>query len=248
MAEPYSLTKLINNSWYLSGIVARNAETVSGTQLQDGLDLLNQLISTKSIDVGKIPFFKKYNFTGVIGQEDYFIPGLLLAETLTYFVEPQEASENQLRYPMRYEPRKTYFGSARANNIPSLPALWHLERSLNGSIISVYYQPAKEYQFELYGKFALSQFDKNSLNVDLNLFFEQYYIIYLNYGLAELFCNFYCTKFPEGSKIKLIEYERIVNQLSPFDLSQIRISQFRRPIGPNYAQANFHDGWTPVGF
>ena len=44
---PYLAQTLITRSWYLSGIVARGAQTVTGDQITDGLMMLNALLDFK---------------------------------------------------------------------------------------------------------------------------------------------------------------------------------------------------------
>jgi len=110
----YSALTLITRAWYLSGIVARNLETVSGDQITDGLFLLNVLLDFKASDIRLIPYFTRYAGTFVIGQEKYNIPGLFHIETMTFNL-------GDVRYPMQSMTRDNYFGLGRVNNINSLP-------------------------------------------------------------------------------------------------------------------------------
>ena len=64
----YTAAELVNRAWYLSGIVGRNLETVSGQQATDGLFLLNTLLSFKATDLRLIPYYKRYQFSMVAGQ------------------------------------------------------------------------------------------------------------------------------------------------------------------------------------
>ena len=154
----YSVTQLITNAYYASGIVSREFETVSGSQVNDGLQFLNDILADKTIEKDMIPYFTKYEFFGVAGQEQYFIPNLEQLETLTFFI-------NNVRYQMREIDRKSYFGSSRANNINSLPFNWHLERCLGGANIYLYFFPQTNYPIEAWGSFRLSSV---VLNQDLN--------------------------------------------------------------------------------
>lgn len=153
----YTVTKLINDSYYASGIVSRDFETVSGSQLNDGFDFLNDILADKTIEKDMIPYYLKYNFFAQAGVEKYFIPNLEEAETLTFFI-------NSVRYQMCPTEMHQYFGSSRAVNITSLPFSWHLERCVGGAYIYMYFLPDTNYPIELWGQFRLAEV---TLNQDL---------------------------------------------------------------------------------
>ena len=52
----YTVTELITKAWTLSGIVAAQAETVSGDQLKDGLDHLNDFLALQNANSRMIPY------------------------------------------------------------------------------------------------------------------------------------------------------------------------------------------------
>ncbi len=155
---PYSVIQLITNAYYASGIVSREFETVSGSQVNDGLQFLNDILADKAIEKDMIPYFTKYEFFAVAGQEEYYIPNLEKLETLVFFI-------NNVRYQMREIDRRVYFGSSRADNINSLPFNWHLERCLGGAKIYMYFFPQTNYPIEAWGIFRLTSV---VLNQDLN--------------------------------------------------------------------------------
>jgi hypothetical protein len=154
----YTVTQLITRAYSAAGIVSQGFETLSGEQLQIGLDILNDIIADKTIEKDMIPYFTKYEFFGVAGQEAYYIPNLEQLETLTFFI-------NNVRYQMRNIDRKVYFGTSRANNINSLPYNWHLERCFGGANIYLYFFPQTNYPIEAWGTFRLTSV---ALNQDLN--------------------------------------------------------------------------------
>lgn len=110
----YTVTKLITNAYNMSGIVSRGFETAEGEQIDDGLDSLNDILGDKSVDTGLVPYFKKFEFPGVVGQEQYVINNLSEVSTLVFFL-------SNVRYRMFDIGRDDYFGSPRAENIQSLP-------------------------------------------------------------------------------------------------------------------------------
>ncbi len=153
----YTVIKLVTNAYYASGIVSREFETVSGSQMNDGLVFLNDILSDKTIEKDMIPYFQKYSFPAVAGREEYFIPNLEQLETLVFFI-------NNVRYQMREIDRKVYFGSSRANNINSLPFNWHLERCTGGAKLYLYFFPQTNYPIEAWGQFRLANV---AINQDL---------------------------------------------------------------------------------
>jgi hypothetical protein len=231
----YTVTHLITQAYYLSGIVARELQEATGKQLSDGLELLNALLAVKSIDGSKINYYTKYNFNAVVGQEIYFIPNLIDLETFTFFL-------NSIRYSMVKEYRKVYLGSPRANNITSLPFNWHHERVLNGSNLYVYFFPDQQYPMEIYGKFSLTQV---ALNQDLLLILDNFYIEYLRYELANYICGLYNIQFSAQNAAILGAYENQMKDIDPIDFSQIKMSYLRKKAGFSYADVNLGRGWRP---
>ena len=53
----YTARMLITRAYYLSQIVSRQLQEVSGEQIEDGLFLLNALLQFKSTDLREIPYF-----------------------------------------------------------------------------------------------------------------------------------------------------------------------------------------------
>ena len=58
----YPCSQLISRAWNLSGVVAREFETVSGQEGSDGLWLLNELLAEKSYDLKLIPYWGRIEF------------------------------------------------------------------------------------------------------------------------------------------------------------------------------------------
>lgn len=231
----YSALTLITRAWYLSGIVARNIETVSGDQVTDGLFLLNVLLDFKASDVRLIPYFTRYAGTFVVGQEMYFIENLFDIETMTFNI-------GTVRYPMNKTTRDVYFGNGRVDNIRSLPFQYHLERRLNGSNVFVYFLPDQAYTFNLIGKFALTDV---TLMQDMSLVYDQFYLEYLRYALAQFFCNEYNIAFaPEKEKMLRI-YEKKLTDVSPPDLTLQKLNFLNENTTINWAFVNISKGWTP---
>jgi|15BtaG_2_1085339.scaffolds.fasta_scaffold00113_27 hypothetical protein len=230
----YNATKLATEAFYLTGIVSRDFETVSGSQIEDGIELLNDILGLKSVAKRLIPFYQEYTLTAIKGQEAYDIPGLVDVETITFNID-------NVRYSMTKEHRVHYFGSPRADNIESLPMSWHLERQLDGSKLYLYFLPDDTYPIKIWGKFALSSVTNFT---DLSLTYERNYIVYLKYQLAAFICDRFNTECP-SHVLKVLEgFSEEFKDISPIDLRLQKLSYFPGNDVVNYAQVNLGKGWT----
>ena len=233
---PTTARQLITKSFYLSGVVSRDLQVLEGSQLLDGLDLLNAILSFKTVDNRKIPYFVDYNFNTVPGVEKYFIPGLVSCETLTYLI-------NEVRYAMRSLERVEYFEYFRVQNVNSLPSVYHIERCLGGANLFMYFLPNAIYPFTMYGKFSLQEVDEDT---DLELSFDKFFIEYMRYLLASYICEFYEIDVPASVFRRLSEYEDQIKDTSPIDFSMKKLSTLQTYGGPDiYAIANLGNGWGP---
>jgi len=232
----YTARKLITEAYYLSGIVARSLQTVSGQQIADGLDMLNKLLSGTNYDERFIPYYNEYVLSGIPGQEKYFIPNLVLAETFTFNI-------GDVRYPSVSVARKQYFGTARLDNIPSLPFTWHLERTLHGSDVYLYFEPAGAYVLKIWGKFSFSD---TTIDSDLSGITELYYINYLEHELALYITNFFLLNLPEQTGSTLEQLRQKIRDVSPPDLTSIKRDRFGGSPALNYGDINIGKGFRPV--
>jgi hypothetical protein len=230
----YLAQELVARSWYLSGIVARNLETVSGDQLSDGLQMLNNVLSFKSTDLHLIPYFKQYELNLIPAQEIYFVPNLLAVETMTFNIGP-------VRYSMNPIGRSEYFGSSRVDNIQSLPGTYHTERLLDGSNVYVYFLPNQIYPAKIWGKFGLTNVIAST---DLDIVYDPFYSEYLRYALAEYICNEYNIDLQPGAARMLAKITKKLTSVDPADLSMRKASTLQEGTALNYAQANLGHGWT----
>lgn len=231
----YTALTLITRSYYLSQIVARNLETVTGDQITDGLFLLNALLTYKSTDIRLIPYFQRDTFNTVVGQEEYFIDNLLYVDSLTFNI-------GDVRYSLEETTRKEYFSGPRVDNIQSLPYCYRVERELGGSRIFLYFEPQSIYVMKLSGKFGLTEV---TLPEDLSLTYDEYYIEYLRYALAAEICEYYGATFPDQSKMKLAAMEKKLMEVSPPDLSIQKRGYFGRQFGWGWQEINLYKGFLP---
>jgi hypothetical protein len=230
----YSAQKLINKAFFLSGIVSRSLQTVSGEQISDGLEALNFIISTKAYQKAFIPYYTEYVLSAVIGQEKYNIPNLVEADTLTFYI-------GQVRFASHNVGRNAYFGNSRVDNINSLPFTWHAERVKGGTDMYLYFNPADTYTIKIWGKFAFSDV---ALNTDLLTVYDEYYINYLKHELASYLCNEYGIPLQPQVASMLEQIRQKIRQPSPMDLTTKRRSRFLSKNLLNWGQVNIGRGWT----
>lgn len=231
----YTVTDLITKSFYLSQVISRELQQISGQQLSDGLTWLNALLSLKSVDTRLIPYYQQFEFTAVIGQEEYFVPNLVSPETLTFNIGP-------VRYSTQPTSRRAYFGSGRIDNITSLPFNWHFERVQGGSNIYLYFIPDMQYPIKIWGKFA---FTNVTLNQDLSQTYDEYYIDYLRYRLAKRICSEYAIPMQPQALEELTELEDSMHDISPPDLTMVKLSYLHVEPGINWGDINVGRGWRP---
>ncbi len=230
----YTALELINRAYNLSRVVSRGLQSVNGVQQETGLFLLNAILVTKGTNTRLIPYFSKYNGTFIAGTPDYFIQNLYGVETMVFFIDT-------IRYPMSDASRKEFYGSARAENVDSLPYQYRVEREEGGANISVYYVPIANYPFQIWGKFGLTNV---SINQDLSLTYDGFYIEYLRYALAEYICDDSGVSFNPQSAARLKQIEHMLMDVSPPDMRIYKSSTLSGTPIFNYAQANIGKGWT----
>lgn len=230
----YPVIQLINRAYNLSRLISRGLQNVTGPQQEVGLYLLNAILDTKGTNTRLIPYFQSYNSVFIPGTDIYYIPNLYQIETMTFFIGP-------VRYPMDKAQRIEFFGSARVTNILSLPYQYHLERAEGGSNVNVYFAPIDAYPFQIFGKFGLTDV---TINTDLSQFYDNFYIEYLRYALADYICEDSGVSFNPQSAARLLQLEKMLMDVSPPDLRVYKKSTLAGNNIFNYAQANIGRGYT----
>jgi len=233
----YITNELISNAYYISNIVSREFETITGQQASDGLSILNDIIADKTANSSMIPYSDEYTFNAVAGTSEYFVPDLIYAETLTFFID-------SIRYETRNQQRKDFFGSFRATDIQSLPFNWHAERKLSGTNIYLYFVPDTTYPVEIWGSFSLSSVTQFQ---DLSLTLDRYYINFLKFELAVRLCTEYGYTVPPNVQRQLEEYYRWINaSTNTVDLKMQKLSGLSGGAAINYGLVNLSGGWLPL--
>jgi|ERR1700685_38575 len=238
----YTVTQLINRAYYLSQVVSRQLQTVSGDQFTDGLYLLNALLDVKGSDLRLIPYFTFGEFFTYINETTgewewkYFIPNMISLETLTFNL-------GNVVFPMQRISRIDFFGSGRIEHVNSLPFSYHTERVLGGMEIYMYFSPGQVLPIKYTGKFGLMDV---TATTDLSLTYDLYYIEYLRYALAEYICSEWAINMPEQAAMKFKEIRKKLMDISPADL-KINKSSTLQTNQPSitWAFVGLGNGWLP---
>lgn len=227
--------ELITRAYYLSQVVSREFQTVSGSEVSDGLYMLNALLDVKGSDLRLIPYFTRDSFTTTAGTEEYFIDNLLQTDSMTYNL-------NTVRFPLQQLSREEYFMMPRVNNLQSLMNYYRVERELGGARIFFYPLPDSAYTVEYSGKFGLTDV---TLTTDLETIYDKFYIEYLRYALAEYICADFGTTFPDQAAQKYREIRKKLMDVSPIDLTIRKGNYFSDGHGIDWQAVNLWKGYFP---
>lgn len=228
-------TQLVTQSYYLSDVVSRELETVTGSQLSDGIEMLNEILDEKSASGHEIPFNQSINFTGVPGQEEYFIENLIDITSITFV-------NQNVRYSMRWYSHDKYHGSTRILNINTFPGIYTFNRVPGGCNVYIYFNPDLPYQFEIWGKFS---FVNVNATTDLSIALPNFFISYLKYALASRICQYFNIEFAPQKLAVLNKKEKTIFEPEPEDLSIKLDSKFNNNRVLDYAAINIYRGIWP---
>ena len=249
---PYTAEQLIVRSLFLSGIVARNLQYPTGDQINDGLQILNSLLDFKQIETDLIPYWQYIELACVPHQEVYYLPYVAAMESCTFNLDV-------VRYPMSAISRTNYFGSARVDNIYTLPFSYNYDRALGGGNLSLYFIPDSTYPLKMMVKIFLTdvvlQTDLTNITDIVpytflrssNQGYDTAYIEYLRYALARLMCSEYGIEFNPQSERVFQAYQRKLMYESPPDLNMHKMSILNssRSGTLNWGMINLGRGWVP---
>lgn len=233
MAE--TALQLITKAYYLSQVVSRQLQVVSGEQISDGLELLNALLDIKGSDLRLIPYYVEGTTDTVQGQEKYFLEDVLAIDSLTFNL-------GVVRYPMREMSRRDYFATGRVDNIQSLPWSYRQERCLGGTNLYLYFLPQGVYTLKYWAKFGMTNV---TLTQDLSLTYDGYYLEYLRFALAEYISLQYGATFPDLAAQKFKEIRKKLMDINPPDLTVRKQSYFTRTPSIDWQFVNIGQGWLP---
>jgi hypothetical protein len=240
--DQYTARDLIIESYYLSGIVARDYEFTGGSDINDGLQRLNDFLTIKGAKTKLIPYFSFINDNLTAGQSQYFFKDLVDIDSFTFFLINDDQSSSSVRLSVWQQTPFEFFGVPRALNIDSLPIYWHMERVFGGAMVYVYPTPVLNYPFEIRGKFSLTSV---TLDQDLSTVYDDWYLVYLKYGLAMALCAWRQVAPPLNLVTMFEEMEQEMTTLEVMDFSLRKASYFSGSAMLTIADATFKNVWRP---
>ncbi len=230
----YTALELITRAYYLSQVVSRDLQTLSASQVTDGLYLLNADLDYKSTDLRLIPYFDRFSFNTVQGQEEYFIDNLVYMDSLTFNI-------NTTRFSLLEFNRREYFAVPRIEDVQSLPYCYRIEREKGGARIFLYFVPSQVFVMKMSGKFSLTDV---ALNTDMSVLYDNFYIEWLRYSLAVRICEEYGASVPDATRMKYMEMTKKLMDVSPQDLSIQKRGYFNGSPALDWQLINI-PGWVP---
>ena len=236
----YNARRLITEAFNLSGIVSRDYETIDAPQIALGQTLLNNLLVLQSIDTSEIPYYEKYTFTTVVGQEMYFVENLVDIQSMCFFL-------GNVRIPMAQESRKGYFYTGRVENLSVMPFSFRMERTTGGANIWQYPLSSQPYVVEAMVKYGFT--DITSLDQNLSTIYDEWYIVYLKYGLALEILYHYNKPIPPQLLQRFEKIKLDITETSPPDMRCTSISTYgdcgSSDIVSAVVGAWIGNGWVP---
>lgn len=234
----YSVNKLIANAFYLSRVRSSDFQQVSGSDIAIGLDLLNEVLSETSVNTRMIPYYKEYVTNAVVGQEMYFIPGLVEPFSLTFNLSTVRFSTNDLS-------RRQYHSVTRIDGISALPINCSFELTTGGSNLYVYFLPSTEYPFKIWGKFSLKcDLGQTDLTTDMLLTYDLFYIRYLRHLLAAEICNYYGTTLSPDVRVISERIAANINDKNVLDLTSRKVNLYSDEKHWDWPSVNLFRGFT----
>lgn len=231
----YKAVNLIADAYYLSGVVSRELEDVSGSQSTDAVRWLNGVLNELAFHDRMVPYYELYEFDTEANVEKYHIPGLIDPETITFDLQ-------SVRIPSRQKSFRRFFGSYRAENVQSLPFTFGLVRKVGGCDLYLYFKPDKVYPIKIWGKFYLTGL---TLQTDLSSSYDTAYTEYFKYLLARKICNEYSRDVPAGIVQEINRYDGLLIDAQPMDFTIKKIGVFDGELSLDYPQINLGEGWQP---
>ena len=95
---------------------------------------------------------------------------------------------------------------------------------------------------KLSGKYALTDV---TLNTDMSLVYDQFYLEWLRYSLAVKICEEWGASVPDATRAKYNEMTKKLMDVSPADLVMTKRGYFGGSPVLNWQQINIGKGWQP---
>lgn len=220
--------QIVDSGWYLSGIVARDYEVVSGSQSADGLEILNDILSEMAVTGKYQPYYTQITQNVTKGSASFFVTNLIDCDSVTFKIQ-------SVTYTMNRRNVTQYFNKSFVNSVESLPYEYYFQREVGGGRIFIYYSPSDDYDFRVSGRFSINIVESTT---DLSSQFDQIYLTYLKYACAVRMCQFDNVTPPKTVQQELFRIRKMITKMSPSIAENQNISILGSYKAPSYGRAN----------
>lgn len=224
---------LIVNSMILLGELGVG-EQADAFMLTTGLEITNALLDFFNADSIYIPFVTDINFTMVVGQADYTISNMVVANVTAnrivdlvyanYTVQP--AGSEPIIYPIKIISKAEFLNVVRVQNLNARPGFVVLNKQADESIVTFYPEPDQPYPCTLRAKVMI---DSVAAYDDLSQL-PPFYYEFLKYALARKLKAYYPSGNwpPENEE----DYQNMYNTLKNANETDLTIRPSAIMVAP----------------
>lgn len=226
--------EIVNKAIYLSGLSSRVLDEPQPEYSADGLRWLNGFLAELGMTGREIPFITTYVFNAVVGQQTYFVPGLIDTDSVTFEL-------GKVRYSMERVFNNNFYATARVNSVNSLMYKYYVQRLPNGSNIDFYFFPSQNFPIHVRGRFSYPPLTYDTqMDTIVDGGTQDFFI----YKIAQRLCGYYGQMFSDANNAELARLEDYVRNMNAPDTTfQARMILCRNDL-LNWGQINFGRGWS----
>ncbi len=129
--------QLVNDAWYLSGIVGRGFQTVDGEKSSDGLRFLNDILFEIESTGNLQPYYAFKEIDVPVGTSSFFVDNLIECSSVTFAI-------GNVIYTLIPKGIRGFFDDNYIKKMQSLPYEYYAQRLPNGTLINIYFATNKD--------------------------------------------------------------------------------------------------------
>ncbi len=209
--------EIIEGAFKIIGIFSEE-RNLSGKRLKEGLDVLNELLSTYRASAQLIAYDSTITFNLVVGQRQYEISEEISADVNSnplVRLKFVTIENDNLQYPIQIAPDNLFYTNGINLNRSRRPTQVFLQQDNNASFLNFFVKPELAYLCTVKGKFVL---DDLTLNTDITTI-PRYYTLYLKSALGRLLHpNYDGSKWDAVDETQYTELKEDVMSVADIDL------------------------------
>lgn len=205
------VNNLINRAYeYING--ENPSQTVSGSDVERALDILNEIINDFSTSGLFIPYYNTLTFNLTTGKRSYIFSREINADVNSDKIVSLDFvnyTYSETIYPINIMSRSEYYKFQRQKSLTGIPAFVFLQNTPDESILTFLPIPDKDYECEIVAKFELGEV---ALFSDLSAM-PKYYDRFLKYALARELSIIIGSDETRWSPLAESKYQEMYNHL-----------------------------------